>query len=170
MSNCPKTLQDALVSLRDYCNDYFRERLSGESLPVEFWQIDDDDLYIEVLGFMPLFVMPEVIAEEGIPGGFLTAYPVFMLEDGYITEGYTAFANAGPEVIAWAIDCYRTIGLPEEAEALEAARAAMLAEPNNEDAWIEAYESTPNPYHDDDLRYETIAKWFCENRAIFEGD
>jgi len=163
----PSTLRDALVELRDYCNSYFSERLSGRSLPVNFWEVTDDDLYMEVLGFLHLFVMPELVATAGTPRGFVIAYPIMMLEDGYLTDGYTTISNAGPEVLEWAADCYRTIGLSEEAVALSAARVALIENPDDEDAWESAYESIPNPYLDEGVRHDAISAYFCANRHLF---
>ena len=162
-----RDLRAGLETLRDYCTKYFSESLVGKTLPVEFWEIEDDDLYVEVAGFMPLFVAPEAIEAEGVPRGFALAWPIFSLEDDLLVNGYTALQNAGAAGLKRAADCYRTAGLPEEADALLRARVLLLEGSSDDAALEEAYLNGNNPYLDDDRRYEAIACFFCANRELF---
>ncbi len=118
----PQTLDEALEQLRDYCVPYFSSDFPDLEIPKEFWTIENDELFYQVLGFMPLHVPRELLHKANVPIGFKLAWPIFWLEDDYHFNGWTAISNAGEEILRSAIHAYRSIGMESEAGALEAAR------------------------------------------------
>ncbi len=150
----PQTLDEALEQLRDYCVPYFSSDFPDLEIPKEFWTIENDELFYQVLGFMPLHVPRELLHKANVPIGFKLAWPIFWLEDDYHFNGWTAISNAGEEILRSAIHAYRSIGMESEAGALEAALRAYTNDPENEQGWAEAYSAVPNPYEEAVLQSE----------------
>jgi hypothetical protein len=166
----PTSILPSLERLREYMYGFYPERRESDPFPLEFWKIDDDDLFFEFLSYLPL--MMEEAHEEGVahlPEGFRLAYPVMLLEDDYQFNGWTALSNAGERLLPQAIAAYERMGLPTEAAALRAALAAVRLSPRDDDAAEAAYKSVPNSFADDDARNEALLKFFGENRRLFEA-
>ncbi len=166
-SRTPQTLDEALEQLRDYCVPYFSDDFPGIEIPKEFWTIENDALFYQVLGFMPLHVPRELLRGPDVPMGFKLAWPIFWLEDDYHFNGWTAISNAGEEILRNAIDAYRSIGMESEAAALEAALRAYVQDPENEESWAGAYTAVPNPYEEADNKNEALRAYFSRNRHLF---
>jgi len=163
----PPTLDLALEQLRDYCIPYFYRDFPGVAIRKEFWTIENDELLYQVLGFLHHFVSKEHFAGRDIPLGFRLALPIMEIEEGYLTDGWTAISNAGDDVLRQAIHAYRTIGMESEALALEAVHRAYTNDPGDEDRWEAAYNSVPNPYRDDDKKRDALRAYFAANRHLF---
>ncbi len=162
----PGPLLRALGELRDYCQDYLGDQLDGRRLPLAFWRVDDDDVYFQVLGFLPLFAPPDTATDDTLPEGFRLAFAIFALADDFQVNGWTALRNQAallPQTIA----AYRRIGMREEAAALERAQTAMQAHPRDPQAWETAYRTGTNPYAEDDERELALYEFFTANRALF---
>jgi len=165
----PRSLDEALQQLQDYCTPYFRSDFPGVAIPKEFWKITNDELFYQVLGFMPLFVPQELLDRPDVPPGFRLAWPIFSLEDDYHFNGWTAISNAGETILRNAVESFRSIGMQEEATALEAALRVYLTDPENEEGWAAAYRSVPNPYEEGDNKNEALRAYFSRNRHLFGG-
>jgi hypothetical protein len=156
-----------LVKLREYMRNFYPDHFANDGTPLAFWEIEDADLFVETLGYLPLFMGDIADDLAALPLGYRLAYPVFWLEDDYQFNGWTALGNAGDELLAQATAAYRHMGMETEARALDAARAAVLADPDDEDAHEAAYKSVVNPLRDDDARVEALQAWFCAHRGVF---
>ncbi|ROZ61474.1 hypothetical protein [Ramlibacter sp. WS9] len=160
----------SLERLRTYMYRHYPAREKVDPFPLAFWKIEDDDIFFEALGYLPL--MMEEVHDEGLdhlPEGFRLAYPVFWLEDDYQFNGWTALTNAGEDLLLLAIGAYERIGLATEANALRAALASVIADPSNDEAAGDAYQSVENPYADEDTRWEALLRFFRANTRLFEG-
>jgi hypothetical protein len=160
----------SLERLRTYMYGFYPEREKSDPFPLEFWKIEDDDIFFEALSYLPL--MMNEVDDEGLdhlPEGFRLAYPVFWLEDDYQFNGWTALTNAGEELLLLAISAYERIGLPTEAAALRAALEVVRVNGADDEAAGEAYKSVENPFADEDRRWEALRKFFRENAALFEA-
>ena len=156
-----------LNKLFDYCRNYFSGEVDPRSILREFWEIENDDLFFDVLGFMPLFVPQIHFDDLSVPEGFRIAWPIFILEDDYHINGWTAFRNWRP-ILPEIAEAYERAGLADEGLALRAAAAAH--DEGLEDAEIgDAYLAVPSPYHDDDVRLDALRRFFCANRSLFRA-
>ncbi len=159
----------ALERLRIYMHRFYPEREQTDPLPLEFWKIEDEEIFFEALSYLPL--MMEEVDRDGLdhlPEGFRLAYPVFWLEDDYQFNGWTALTNAGEALLLLAIAAYDRIGIPTEADALRAALQAVRADPDDDEAAGEAYKSVENPFADDDARWGALTRFFRSNSMLFE--
>lgn len=145
--------------------------LGQEAFPLEFWKIEDDDLFMEVLGYLPLHmgvtdagVVPGL---DEMPEGYRLALPIFWIEDDYFINGWTALTNAGEWLLPSAICAYERIGMKSEANALRAALVSCQISPNDDEAVEAAYKSVDNPYSDDELKHRALRSYFCSNRRLF---
>ncbi len=163
----PNRIRPVLENLRQYMIGFY----PGREFPIEFWKIKDDDIFFEALGYLPL----QMITEFGenipeLPEGYRLAFPIFLIEDDYHFNGWTALTNAGEWLLPSAISAYSRIGMDSEAAALAAALTAIREESDDEDAAERAYKSVSNSYIDDDLRNDTLLKFFRSRPNIFEVD
>lgn len=169
--SCTEALERVLLSLQSYMQRMYPDR--AEAFPREFWKIEDDDLYLEALGYLPLHMgvtdAGEVPGLDAMPEGYRLAFPIFWLEDDYQVNGWTALINAGEWLLPSACAAYRRIGLVSEASALEAALASCRANPEDTDAAEAAYLSVENATRDDDRRAEALGAFFLANRHLFAG-
>ena len=163
----PAPLLPVLVKLRAYMHGFYPDAFANDGTPLAFWEIEDPELYLEALGYLPLFMGELEEDLDALPLGYRLAHPVFWLEDDYQFNGWTALGNAGEELLAQAAGAYRHMGLETEARALEAARTAVLADPDDEEAHEAAYKSVRNPLRDDDARIEALQAWFGAHRDLF---
>ena len=166
-SRIPESIHPVLERLRQYLIDLY----PGQDIPIEFWKIEDDDLFFEALGYLPLH-MTIVFGEKipDLPEGYRLAYPIFMIEDDYHVNGWTALTNAGEYLLPAAIEAYSEIGMHSEAEALAAALQAIRDDLDDEDAVENAYKSVDNPFIDDDLKNAVLLAFFRSRADIFEFD
>jgi hypothetical protein len=151
----------------------YPEHLTASPLPVEFWKIEDDDLFMEALGYLPLHMG---ITDEGIvpglehmPEGFRLAFPIFWIEDDYHFNGWTALTNAGEWLLPSAIRAYQLLGMTSEARALEAALESCKIAPHGAEAAGLAYTSVENEYSDDIRKHNALLAFFRANSHLFEG-
>jgi hypothetical protein len=171
MTSVDETIRSILEALREYMYSHYPERRRINPIPLEFWTIDDDDLFSEILGYLPLHMgvtdSGEVPNLDNMPEGFQLAFPVYWLEDDYLFNGWTALTNAGTWLLPRAILAYRRIGLPSEANALEAALRSCERNPHDTDAAEAAYKAVGSPFSDDDIRTEALYEFFRINRHLF---
>ena len=164
----PAAMLPILVKLREYMHGFYPNQVVLDDSPLLFWELDDDDLYFETLGYLPLFMDEVADSLDELPMGFCLAHPVFWLEDDYAFNGWTALGNAGEDTLAQAADAYRFMGMPLEAQALDAARAAVIAHPDDEEAHASAYQSIRDVDDaEDDERQEALYQYFCAHRHLF---
>ncbi len=168
--NTRKLLQGTLIRLRDYMKDFYPNRDFG----TRFWEIEDDDLFFEALGYLPLH-MPKAVMENidrlsDMPRGYRLAFPIFWIEDDYFVNGWTALSNAGEWLLPAAIDAYREIAMPSEADALQAALSVIRrGESGYDDDAIEAaYKSIPNEYADEEKKDSTLLRFFRSDSDLFD--
>jgi len=168
----PSSELRALEALRHYMMRLYPEGISGRPFPLEFWRIDDDDLFMEALGYLPLHmdvtddgVVPGL---ETMPEGFRIAFPIFWIEDDYHFNGWTALTNAGEWLLPGAIAAYERVGMYPEARALEAALSSCRLAPNDPEAAENAYKSVENPYASDERKFAALLAFFRANDRIFE--
>jgi hypothetical protein len=172
MSNAHSVIAPILEALRSYLQKLNSDELQDKSLPLEFWKIDDDDLFFEALSYLPLH-MPltnagEVTGWQHMPEGFKLAFPIFWLEDDYQVNGWTALTNAGEWLLPQAIAAYDRIGMTSEARALAAALQSCSEHPTDDEAAEAAYKSINNPYADEELKFAALLKFFRANSQLFE--
>lgn len=162
----PKFLLPALERLSRYMQNFYPDR----EFPVEFWKIEEDDVFLEALGYLPLMMGEEARAHwERLPEGFRLAFPIFWLEDDYEVNGWTALSNAGEELLPHAIAAYRRIGMNSEAGALSAALSAYRKSALDDEELESAYKSVPNEYADDERKFDTLLSFFRTNSSLFES-
>ena len=139
-----------------------------------FWELEEDDLFFEALGYLPLQMPKEVIENidmlTQMPRGYRLAFPIFWIEDDYFVNGWTALSNAGEWLLPAAIAAYREIGMPSEAEALEAALSVIRKGEDDYDgeATEAAYKSVPNKFADDDAKDRALLEFFRSNASLFD--
>jgi len=167
-----KLLQNTLVQLRNYMKNFYPNRNFG----TRFWEIEDDDLFFEALGYLPLH-MPKEVDENldvllEMPRGYRLAFPIFFIEDDYFINGWTALSNAGEWLLPSAISAYREIGMSSEAAALEAALSVIIRGENDEydEATEAAYKSVPNEFADDEVKDRALLKFFRSDPNLFVFD
>ena len=163
-------LQEMLVRLRDYMKSFYPNR----DFELRFWELKDDDLFFEALGYLPLHMPDEVVENLDLlaqmPRGYRLAFPIFWIEDDYFINGWTALSNAGEWLLPAAIDAYREIGMISEAEALEAALSAIRRDENDyyDEATEAAYKSIPNTFADDEVKDRALLKFFRSDPGLFD--
>lgn len=169
----PDFLRPILERLREYMYRHYPERRQHDSLPLEFWRIEDDELFYEVLSYLPLHmgitdegVVPDL---ERMPEGFRLAFPIFWLEDDYQFNGWTALTNAGEWLLPSAVSAYDRIGMSLEARALEAALESCRRDPNDTEAAEAAYKSVRSPHSNDDHRSAELLRFFRANSRLFQA-
>jgi len=170
MNYSPKTLQSSIDDLYDYCQDYFKDDPRNGLLRRDFWKIQSESLFYEVLCFMPLHIHEELIEEDTTPIGYKLAYPILHLEDDYNFNGWGAIENASQEMLDRAIKAYAYIGMAEESRALERVVSIYNEQGYDEESMIQAYRSEPNPYIDDDVKAGKMGSWFFNHRSLFAMD
>jgi len=147
--------------------------LKNDPLPLEFWRIADDELFLEALGYLPLQMGITDVGElsdlERMPEGFRLAFPIFWIEDDYHVNGWSALTNAGEWILPGAIKAYDRIGMSSEARALEATLRSCCMNPDNDEAAEAAYKSVPNIYADDERKFDALLKFFRANSHLFES-
>jgi len=167
-----KLLQKTLIQLRDYMSSLYPNRDFG----TRFWEIEEDDLFFEVLGYLPLHMPKEAYENLDVlsrmPRGYRLSFPIFSIEDDYFVNGWTALSNAGEWLLPSAISAYREIGMPSEAAALDAALSVIRKDDNDCDdkATEAAYKSVPNEYADDEVKDKALLKFFRSDPSLFDFD
>lgn len=168
-----EAVRPVLESLHHYMLKMYRGELTSDQLPLEFWRIEDDGLFLEMLSYMPLHMGitddGAILNFDGLPEAFRLAFPIFWLEDDYQVNGWTALTNAGEWLLPSAVAAYDRIGMSSEARALEAALKSCCEDPEDAEAAEAAYKSVPNVYADEDVKYEALIKFFRANANLFEA-
>lgn len=165
-----KLLQETLIRLRDYMKSQYPSREFG----TRFWELAEDELFFEALGYLPLHMPREVLEDidmlSQMPIGYRLAFPIFWIEDDYLVNGWTALSNAGEWLLPAAIDAYRQIGMPSEADALEAALTVIRRGENDyyDEAAEAAYKSVPNKYADDEAKDSALLEFFRRDPNLFD--
>jgi hypothetical protein len=164
----PPLLKSSLYALQDYMHRFYPERADSDPIPIDFWSVADDDLFLEIVGYMPLLLATEAQARlNELPIAFQLAYPIFWLEDDYHFNGWTALTNAGEDLLPLAIAAYERIGMISEAEALARALVSVREAPDDRDAAERAYKSVPNQYSDDELKFNELLRFFRSNPQLW---
>jgi len=165
----PPLLEPSLRTLQDYMHRFYPERVDTDPIPLDFWSVEDDELFLEILSYMPLHISEEAQARFAEwPVAFQLAYPIFWLEDDYEVNGRTALTNAGEHLLQRAVDAYERIGMRSEAQALAKALASVRKAPADEEAAERAYKSVPNPYADDEAKFAELLLFFRENPRLWQ--
>ena len=174
MTTVEDSIRSVLEALREYMYGFYPERRRSDPFPLEFWTIEDDDVFVEFLEYLPLHMgitnSGEVPNLDQMSEGFRLAFPVYFLEDDYLFNGWTALTNAGTWLLPSVIDAYRRIGLAAEADALVAALWSCQRDPDDTDAAEAAYKAVGSPFADDDMRKEALSEFFRANRHLFRSD
>lgn len=163
-------LHNTLIQIRDYLTGLYPNRDFG----TRFWEIEEDDLFYEALGYLPLHMPKEVYENLDLlcrmPRGYRLAFPIFSIEDDYFINGWTALSNAGEWLLPSAISAYREIGMPSEAAALDAALEVIQKGENDDydEAAEAAYKSVPNEFADDDLKNHALLRYFRGDPDLFD--
>lgn len=160
-------LKPVLVKLREYMHGFYPTVIPNDGSPLHFWEMTDDELFIDTLGYLPLFMGQIAEMLDELPVGYRLAYPVFWLEDDYQFNGWCALGNAGEDLLSRAAAAYRIIGMESEAAALDAALVAVRVNPDDEDAHEKAYKSVPNVYRDDDAKLDALLTYFRKHQGLF---
>ena len=171
-STIPEVVRPTLERLREYMYRHYPARRKNDPLPLEFWRIEDDELFYEILCYLPLHMgvtdKGEVPGLNEMPEAFRLAFPIFWIEDDYQFNGWSALTNAGEWLLPSAIAAYERIGLPSEARALEAALRSCCEDADDWEAAEAAYKSVQSPYSDDERRSEALLQFFRANSRLFE--
>lgn len=166
----PPLIAPSLRALRDYMHVFYPERARTAPIPLDFWSESDDEIFLDMLGYLPLHLTDDALARlDELPEAFRIAYPVFRLEDDYEVNGWTALLNAGEDLLPSAVAAYERAGMTSEAQALAAALESIRANPGDEHAAERAYKSVPNRYSDDDTRLRELLRFFRGNAGLWVG-
>ncbi len=161
-------LEPSLRALQNYMHGFYPDRAYSDPIPMDFWSVEDDELFLEILSYMPLHITEDAQARfDEWPLAFQLAYPIFWLEDDYEFNGWTALTNAGERLLPLAIAAYDKLGMHSEAQALAKALAAVRKSPSDADAAERAYKSVPNPYADDETKFNELLRFFRNNRQLW---
>jgi len=164
----PALLDASLRRLQSYVYRFYPELEKSNGIPLDFWSIQDDELFLEILSYMPLHIDDAARGRcDEWPTAFRLAFPIFRIEDDYEVNGWTALINAGEDMLEAAIAAYRRVGMTEEADALAAALQSIRHDPQNEDAAEKAYKSVRNPYQDDEVKFKVLLRFFRQNEALW---
>ena len=164
----PPLLEPSLRALRDYMYRFYPDRIHSDPIPIDFWSIADDDLFLEILSYMPLHLSAEAQARlSELPVAFQLAFPIFWLEDDYQVNGWTALTNAGENLLQLAISAYNRVGMHSEAQALGMALESMRQSPDDDDAAERGYKSVSNPYLDEDTKLDELLRFFRNNSQLW---
>lgn len=164
----PRLIESSLRALRDYVHVFYPERARTAPIPLDFWSEPDDEIFLDILGYLPLHLADDALAcIDQLPEAFRIAYPIFRLEDDYEVNGWTALLNAGEALLPAAVAAYERAGMTSEAQALAAALESVRANPDDERAAEQAYRSVPNRYSDDDMRRRELLRFFRGNPALW---
>lgn len=150
--------------------DFYPNREFG----TRFWELEENDLFFEALGYLPLQMPDEVLEDIDIlsrmPRGYRLAFPIFWIEDDYFVNGWTALSNAGEWLLPAAIDAYREIGMLSEAEALSAALSVIQRGEDDyyDEATEAAYRSVPNQFADDEAKDRALLEFFRSDPSLFD--
>jgi hypothetical protein len=164
----PPLLEPSLRALQDYMHGFYPDRAQSDPIPINFWSVADDELFLEILSYMPLHISEEAQGRSTEwPVAFQLAFPIFWLEDDYEFNGWTALTNAGESLLQRAVDAYERIGMRSEAQALARALTSIRQAPDDEAAAERAYKSVPNPYADDEAKFEELLRFFRGNPQLW---
>ena len=167
-SMVPEILNPALLKLQEYMGNFYPEMAKAGAFPLDFWKIEDDDLFWEAIGYLPLFMYDVWSTHyDELPEGFRLAYPIFSIEDDYFVNGWTALTNAGTWLLPHAVRAYNRIGMASEAAALQAALNSVERNPDDDEAAEAAYKSVPNVYADDERKMEALLSFFRRRSDLF---
>jgi hypothetical protein len=143
--------------------------MESDPFPLEFWHIEDDEIFMEALGYLPLKIeLAQTGALGDMPEGYRLAHQIFLLEVDYDFNGWHALTKAGEGLLPDAIAAYDRIGMTSEARALEAALESCRRDPNDTDAAEAAYKSVPNLFWDVEKKYDALLRFFRANANLFE--
>jgi hypothetical protein len=149
----------ALERLRDYLHGFHSER--AQPLPIEFWDIADDALFMEALTHLPLFLADLFDQDaDALPEGFRLAFPIFWIDEDSEFNGGRAYANAGERLLPRAVEAYRRIGLHDEARGLHAALQAYRHAPRKTFAIEAAYLAVPKQFADAPAKRVALKAFF----------
>lgn len=163
----PAWIRTVLVQLNKYMHGFYPDLVPDDGSPLRFWEIGDDELFMEALGYLPLFIGEIDERLHSLPPGYRIACPVLLLEDDYQFNGWTALSNAGGDILAQAAQAYRVMGMDSEGAALDAARQAVADDPDDEAAHERAYKSVANRYQDDDIKFAGLLSYLRSDANLF---
>lgn len=166
----PQLLWPSLRALQDYMHGFYPDRVHRDPIPIDFWSVADDELFLEILSYMPLHISEEAQGRfTELPAAFQLAFPIFWIENDYQVNGWTALTNAGENLLQLAVDAYDRIGMHSEAQALAKALASVRQAPADEAAAERAYKSVPNPYADDEAKFNELLRFFRSNPRLWQA-
>lgn len=148
---------------------FHTDELAGKSLPLAFWEIDDDNIFYDALQYLPCCMFTcggisgaghDEHALRQLPAGFRIALAVFELEDGFANEGWTAIGNMGIDRLLEVLSAYRTIGLDDRAAALSRVIDTFVAAADDDEALARAAGGRLPDLIDDDPASARVVAWF----------
>lgn len=134
----------------------------GKESDIEFWRSLDGDDLIEAFFELSGELMMADLEEDSLPEGYVLLAYIFYWETNCQFSGWYAIENKRHEMDKIK-SCYRKVGLPSEATALEKAVEVWFSSNQDHDAVGRAYRSITNEYSDEQVRFEYLAKYFAAN-------
>ncbi len=136
-------------------------RLFPKDTPLDFWQIDHGPSILN--GFMELAAQIQLALIDGdpgeaIPAGYLMLMALFSWEASAQADGWSQYFESSEGQIKRICQLYEIVGLPDEAEAIRRARAAV----DNGAGHLEVAGAYGSQLGDLD-RLEYLTEWFCDN-------
>ncbi len=155
-----------LARLRDYLQGCHPEQ--ARPLPLAFWQLEEDALFDDALGLLPLF-MHDLGEDERstLPEAFRLAFPLFWIEAVCRYDSWHALSRAGERMLPQAIAAYARLGMADEARGFEAALRALRAGPPDEQAVEAAYRAVPRRHADEQARQQAVSRFFRTNPGLW---
>jgi hypothetical protein len=150
------------------------QELVRECCGRRFWEIADDErledfLFHEIMEPVQLRFPDE--QRLALPQAYRDLVAILEFESHCQFDGWTAVSNEGADRMRKIIESYRSIGLAQEAAALEAVVASYLAtsdaDPRFHDILGAAYSSVANDLSEFEDRLRFILGWVRSNGHLF---
>ena len=130
----------------------------------EFWNYLDGMDLTEKFFELSSQMMINAINFDKLPKGYRLATYIYYWETNCQFSGWYALENLSSELNE-ITRSYEDVGLTEEANSICKAAEVWNAETQNYDAVNVAYQSTSNPYSEENLRWEYLNQFFKKNAS-----
>lgn len=139
----------------------------NKNVGIEFWNdLEGEDLDELFFSLAAELVLSD-LDEDSIPLGYKLAAYIYHWESNCLFSGWYAIENCG-DMLPTVTECYKQVGLTQEALAIKKASEAWVSEEQDHDKVGAAYSSVDNPYKDQDVRFNYLSKHLKNNsKSLF---
>ena len=129
---------------------------------LDFWnELEGEDLN-ELFFTLATELILSDLDENTIPLGYKLVAYIYHWESNCLFSGWYAIENYS-DMLPTIIDCYKQVGLEQEALAIAKACEAWDSEEQDHDKVGAAYGSVDNPYKNEDDRFVYLSNYFKTN-------